>query len=150
MMHFRQRILPFALTLLVGVSLASLLKHDNHLSPRRPCVAQGYSDSSIESSTGDERIFNARDVSRKAQVLDKPTPLYTQEARKNQITGTVTVRLVLNANGTVTNATAINSLPDGLTGQAIEAAQKIAFVPAEKDGRKVSQYATIMYNFNIY
>jgi TonB family protein len=95
-------------------------------------------------------IFNAREVSRKAMVTDKPEPLYTEEARKNQITGTVTLRMVLNANGSVTNVQAVNRLPDGLTEKAIEAAHRIRFVPAEKDGRKVSQYATIMYNFNIY
>ena len=96
------------------------------------------------------RIFNTREVTRRAQVLSRPEPLYTEEARRNQITGTVTLRLVLNANGTVTNITALSRLPDGLTERAIEAARQIRFVPAEKDGRPVSQYATIQYNFNIY
>jgi outer membrane biosynthesis protein TonB len=41
-------------------------------------------------------------------------------------------------------------LPDGLTEKAMEAARRIQFTPAEKDGRRVSQYATINYNFNIY
>jgi TonB family protein len=96
------------------------------------------------------KIFNTREVSRRAQVISRPEPLYTEEARRNQITGTVTLRLVLNANGAVTNITAISRLPDGLTERAIEAARQIKFSPAEKDGRKVSQYATIQYNFNIY
>ena len=96
------------------------------------------------------KIFTPREVSRRAQVLSRPEPLYTEEARRNQITGTVTLRLVLNANGTVTNITALSRLPDGLTEKAIAAARQIRFVPAEKDGRKVSQYATIQYNFNIY
>jgi TonB family protein len=94
--------------------------------------------------------FSPREVSRRAQVISRPEPLYTEEARRNQVTGTVTLRLVLNANGTVTNITAISRLPDGLTERAIEAARQIRFTPAEKDGRKVSQYATIQYNFNIY
>ncbi|MCA1817880.1 MAG: energy transducer TonB, partial [Acidobacteria bacterium] len=97
-----------------------------------------------------DRVFQPREVTRKAQVIDKPEPLYTEEARKNQITGTVTISMVLNANGTVTNISALSRLPDGLTEKAIEAARRIKFVPAEKDGHKVSQYAKIMYNFNIY
>jgi len=96
------------------------------------------------------KTFTPREVTRRAQVLSRPEPLYTEEARRNQITGTVTLRLVLNANGTVTNITAISRLPDGLTEKAIAAARQIRFTPAEKDGRKVSQYATIQYNFNIY
>ena len=96
------------------------------------------------------KIFTTREVSRKAQILAKPEPLYTEEARKNQITGTVTLRMVLNSNGSVTNIVAVSRLPDGLTEKAIAAARQIRFTPAEKDGRKVSQYATIQYNFNIY
>ena len=96
------------------------------------------------------KIFNTREVSKKAQIISKPEPLYTEEARKNQITGTVTLRMVLHSNGTVTNIVAVSRLPDGLTEKAIAAARQIRFSPAEKDGRKVSQYATIQYNFNIY
>jgi TonB family protein len=97
-----------------------------------------------------DRVFNIREVSRHAQIISRPEPLYTEEARRNQLTGTVTLRLVLNANWTVTNVVALSRLPDGLTEKAVEAARRIQFTPAERDGRKVSQYATINYNFNIY
>src|ERR671939_458012 len=33
---------------------------------------------------------------------------------------------------------------------AVAAARSIKFIPAQKDGRAVSQYVTIEYNFNIY
>jgi TonB family protein len=36
-----------------------------------------------------------------------------------------------------------------LTEKAIAAAKKIKFTPAEKDGRPVSQYVTLEYNFHI-
>ncbi|MFL6230515.1 MAG: energy transducer TonB [Pyrinomonadaceae bacterium] len=97
-----------------------------------------------------DRVFNMREVTRRAQIISRPEPLYTEEARRNQLTGTVTLRLVLNANGSVTNVVAVTRLPDGLTEKAMEAARQIKFTPAEKDGRRVSQYATINYNFNIY
>ena len=96
------------------------------------------------------RTFAAREVTRKAQILSKPEPLYTEEARKNQVTGTVRLRLVLGASGSISGITPVSRLPDGLTEKAIEAARRISFTPAEKDGRKVSQYVTIEYNFNIY
>jgi TonB family protein len=94
--------------------------------------------------------FPAREVTRKAQITSKPEPLYTEEARKNQVTGTVRLRLILGASGSVSGITPVSRLPDGLTEKAIEAARRISFTPAEKDGRKVSQYVTIEYNFNIY
>ncbi|HEV7902477.1 MAG TPA: energy transducer TonB [Pyrinomonadaceae bacterium] len=96
------------------------------------------------------RNFRVNEVTRKASITSKPEPLYTEEARKNQVTGTVRLRLVLSASGQVTGITPLTKLPDGLTEKAIEAARRIAFIPAEKDGRKVSQYVTIEYNFNIY
>lgn len=96
------------------------------------------------------KTFAARDVTRKAQITSKPEPLYTEEARKNQVTGTVRLRLILGASGSVSGITPVSRLPDGLTEKAIEAARRISFKPAEKDGRKVSQYVTIEYNFNIY
>ena len=96
------------------------------------------------------RTFHPKDVTRKANITSKPEPLYTEEARKNQVTGTVRLRLILGASGSVSGITPLSRLPDGLTEKAIEAARKISFRPAEKDGRKVSQYVTIEYNFNIY
>ena len=96
------------------------------------------------------RTFQAREVTRKAQIISKPEPLYTEEARKNQVTGTVRLRVILNASGSISGISPISRLPDGLTEKAIEAARRISFKPAEKDGRKVSQYVQIEYNFNIY
>jgi TonB family protein len=96
------------------------------------------------------KTFSQREVTRKANITSKPEPLYTEEARKNQVTGTVRLRLILGASGSVSGITPLSRLPDGLTEKAIEAARRISFTPAEKDGRKVSQYVTIEYNFNIY
>jgi len=95
-------------------------------------------------------VFSPRDVDRKARILTRPEPQYTQLAKENQVTGTVTLRAILAASGKVTNIRAISGLPYGLTEQAIAAARKIEFEPAMKDGRPVSQYIQIEYNFNPY
>jgi TonB family protein len=96
------------------------------------------------------RIFNGKDVSRRAIITFNPEPLFTEEARRNNTTGEVILKVVLTAAGQVTNIVPVKRLPDGLTEKAIEAASRIKFTPAEKDGHKVSQYSTIVYNFNIY
>jgi TonB family protein len=96
------------------------------------------------------RIFNGKDVNSKARILEKPEPQYTEAARKNQITGTVVIRAVFSSAGQVTNIVAISRLPDGLTEKAIGAARQIRFVPATKDGRPVSMYMQLEYNFNLY
>lgn len=96
------------------------------------------------------RIFSGKDVNSKARVLSKPEPQYTEEARKNQITGTVVLRAVFTSGGQVTNIRSISGLPYGLTERAIAAARQIRFTPATKDGRPVSMYIQLEYNFNLY
>ena len=96
------------------------------------------------------KIFNGKEVTSKARVLEKPEPTYTEAARKNQITGTVTLRAIFSSSGAVTNIHAVSGLPDGLTERAIAAAKSIRFVPATKDGHPVSMWMELQYNFNLY
>jgi len=96
------------------------------------------------------KVLSGSDVTSKAQILAKPEPVYTEIARQNKITGTVVLRAVFSSGGQVTNIHAVSGLPDGLTERAIEAAKKIRFVPATKDGHPVSMWMQLEYNFNLY
>ena len=96
------------------------------------------------------RTFKPGEVTRKAVITAKPEPGFTEEARKNNVTGTVRLRAILSASGSVQGISVVKGLPDGLTEKAIAAAKNIRFTPAQKDGRTVSQYVTLEYNFNIY
>lgn len=95
-------------------------------------------------------VHTARDVTRKAVILSKPEPSFTEEAREELIVGTVRIRLVLAADGKVRHLLVLRSLPYGLTQEAIKAARRIKFIPAMKNGIPVSQFATVEYNFNIF
>ena len=99
---------------------------------------------------GYDRTFRGNEVTQKWRVLSKPEPQYTEEARKNQITGTVVLSAVFTSNGEVTQIRAVKTLPYGLTEKAIAAARQIKFVPASKDGHVVSVYIHLEYNFNLY
>jgi TonB family protein len=101
-------------------------------------------------SDSDRTIFIGTEVTTKARVLVKPEPTYTQAAREAQIEGTVVLRAVFAADGTVSNILVVSSLPKGLTQRAIEAARKIKFTPAEINGVPVSIFMQIEYNFNLY
>jgi TonB family protein len=100
--------------------------------------------------SGDDRAFRPGELTRRATIFARPEPTYTEWARKFSVTGTVRVRAILKADGTVGSAAALTRLPHGLTRKALEAMRAIKFEPAEKDGCKVSQYVTVDYNFNIY
>jgi TonB family protein len=102
-------------------------------------------------STEDEnKVFTTKEVTRKAVIVSRPPPQYTEAARRNAVTGTVVLRAVFNSGGQVTNIRAIKGLPDGLTEKAILAARNIRFIPAMKEGRYVHQYIQIEYNFSLY
>jgi protein TonB len=96
------------------------------------------------------KTFRGNEVTQKARIISKPEPQYTEEARKNQITGTVVLKAVLSSSGEVTSIRPVSQLPYGLTEKAIAAARQIRFTPAVKDGHTVSQWIQIEYNFNLY
>lgn len=95
-------------------------------------------------------VYKVKEVDQRIAISLKPEPGYTTEARKNDVTGTVSLRCIFHSSGTVTNITVLKELPDGLTEKAIAAAKQIKFTPAMKDGRPVSMYAVVNYSFEIY
>ena len=99
---------------------------------------------------GRDGVLRAGDVTRRAVLISKPEPGFTEAARRNNVTGVVKLRLALRADGTVSDISVVKGLPDGLTERAIEAAKRIRFTPAQKEGRNVSQWVSVEYNFNIY
>lgn len=99
--------------------------------------------------TANESSITGKASESKARLLDKPQPHYTARAKNEQIAGTVVLRCVFASDGKVTNIEVIQGLPAGLTEAAIEAARKIKFIPATKDGRNVSMWMQLEYNFNL-
>jgi TonB family protein len=106
--------------------------------------------SSGNNTDNPNRPFRASEVNQRARVLFKPEPQYTEEARRNQISGTVLLRVIFSASSQVLDIRTIHGLPFGLTEQAIKAARQIRFTPALKGDRPVSVYMQLEYNFNLY
>ena len=96
------------------------------------------------------KLFVGKDVNRKAVLVMKPEPTYTEEARQNAVTGVVVLKVVFFSDGSVGNIRTVYGLPYGLTEQAIQAARKMKFIPAVKDGKFVSMWMQLEYNFNLY
>jgi protein TonB len=101
----------------------------------------------VSESAGD-KIYTGREVDVKARLLTKPEPRYTADARKNEISGTVILKVVFAKTGQVQNIRVASGLPYGLTEQAINAAKQIKFTPAMIDGNPVSMWMQLEYNFS--
>lgn len=105
----------------------------------------------LHNRPGDEQVVypSAEGVVR-ARILRRTEPTYTEVARREGVEGTVVLRAVFSSDGTVKHILVIRGLPYGLTQEAIQAARKIKFVPATKEGKPVSQFIQIEYNFSLY
>ncbi len=89
-------------------------------------------------------------VTEKIKFISKPKASYTDQARTNQIQGTVRLRVTFSASGQVGSIAPVSGLPYGLTEQAIAAARQIRFEPAKRNGVPIPTTAVVEYNFNIY
>jgi protein TonB len=97
-----------------------------------------------------EHAFKASEVTRPALITFKPEPGFTVEARRDLIEGVVRLRALLKYDGTVEIIEVVQGLPEGLTERSVEAAKKIRFQPATRNGRTVTQSVILEYNFNVY
>ncbi len=83
------------------------------------------------------------------EIISKPTPAYTDEARKLRLEGEVLLEVVFEASGTVRVVRVLRGLGHGLDENAIRAAQQIHFKPALKAGQPTDSTATLHVIFQL-
>jgi TonB family protein len=88
-------------------------------------------------------------VDRPVEIVFKPTPEYTDEARSARIEGTVSLELEFTAAGDVRVLRVVSGLGHGLDEAAQRAALNIRFKPAQSDGRAVDSRATVHITFRL-
>ena len=74
---------------------------------------------------------------------------YTEIARINRLEGTVSLSVVFNTSGQITDIRVIRGLPDGLTRRAIHAVRQICFEPATIDDMPVNARGEMELNFHL-
>jgi TonB family protein len=84
------------------------------------------------------------------RVVYDPDPEYSEEARKAKYQGTVTLWLVVSAEGKPYDIRVQRSLGMGLDEKAIEAVKQWRFEPARKDGHPVPVMINVEVNFRLY
>jgi tetratricopeptide (TPR) repeat protein len=89
-------------------------------------------------------------VTTKARIFSKPEPQYTEEARSKLVTGRVIIGATFGADGTVSHLLVVKDLPCGLTERSMNVARQIKFTPALIDGRPVSTFIRLEYNFKLF
>ena len=84
-----------------------------------------------------------------AEIISKPTPAYTQEARNLRIEGEVLVEAVLQASGNLRVVRVVRGLGHGLDDNAVRAAEKIHFRPAMRNGEPADSTVVLHIIFQL-
>src|SRR6185436_17047518 len=88
-------------------------------------------------------------IDQPVEIIFKPTPEYTDEARSARIEGTVSLELEFTAAGDVRVLRVVRGLGHGLDEAAQRAALRIRFKPAQSDGRPIDSRATVHITFRL-
>jgi len=83
------------------------------------------------------------------EILVKPRPEYTDEARKMRIEGEVSLRVLFTSSGEVRVLEVTHGLGYGLNENAVRAAEQIRFKPAQRAGQPVDSAAIVHIAFQL-
>jgi TonB family protein len=83
------------------------------------------------------------------EILSKPNPKFTEEARKLGLQGEVVLAVVFTASGKLRVLRVVKGLGHGLDESAWRAAEQISFKPAQRDGEPVDFPATLRVVFQL-
>ncbi len=84
-----------------------------------------------------------------AEILSKPVPIYTDEARAQKIEGEVLLEVTFEATGKIHVLRVVRGLGHGLDDAAVRAAEQIRFKPALKDGQPSDSIAVLHIIFQL-
>lgn len=84
-----------------------------------------------------------------AEIISKPVPTYTSEARAQRIEGEVLLEVVFEASGRLRVLRVVRGLGHGLDDAAVRAAEQIRFKPALKDGQPSDSTAVVHIIFQL-
>jgi len=90
-----------------------------------------------------------RNTGRSVEIISKPTPGYTEEARQLRVEGEVLLRVRFLTSGEVRVLKVVQVRGHGLDEQGMHAAEKIKFKPAEHDGQQIDSEATVHMIFEL-
>lgn len=110
----------------------------------RPATAEGAPLRASET----EQVLKPEEVSHKAIIVWQPDPgIYEEVLRLNAPVHKLKIQMVLAASGQVAEVKILGGVTPTINERVAKAAKYMKFIPAEKDGRPVSQWHTAEYVF---
>jgi TonB family protein len=110
----------------------------------------GFSDMGTATPATAPRTTKAEEPDLKpVEIISKPKPVYTVQARELGLQGEVQVEVVFTSTGAVKVLRIARGLGHGLDEAAVKAAEQIRFKPAQRDGRAVDFKAIVNIIFRL-
>lgn len=116
---------------------------------RKTANTGGFGDATVALGPSRRARTTAESTGTPVEIIFKPRPVYTGEARRRQIEGEVLLEVLFRTTGEITVTNVIRGLGYGLDEAAIEAAQGIRFRPAMRAGENVDSQATVHIVFQL-
>lgn len=84
------------------------------------------------------------------KIVAKPHASYTDRARRNGVSGTISMAVVFTADRKIGQVMVLKGLGYGLDEEAVKAAANIVFEPETENGKPITVVKTLQYSFTIY
>ena len=145
---------PEAVTRRAGVARVSGFAAENALpvtNSVRPVAHNtgAFGDTSVAAPSAITAHRTAAPATASLEILDKPRPSYTEEARRLNIEGEVLLEVVFQASGQTQVVRVVRGLGHGLDESAMAAARQIHFRPAQRDGAAIDSSAVVHIMFQL-
>jgi TonB family protein len=114
-------------------------------------LGEGFDDATLVAAVQPHHtgIAAALPVTRSVEILSKPRPAYTEDARRQRIEGEVLLQILFTASGQVHVLGTVRGLGHGLDESAVAAAEAIRFRPAERAGIAADSTAIVHIVFQL-
>lgn len=109
----------------------------------------GFSETAAPRATKPAPARPASPLDAEVEILSRPKPVYTEEARSLRLEGDVVLSVVFEAGGVLRILSVAQGLGHGLDEAAVDAAKKIRFNPARRDGGPVDYAANLRVVFRL-
>ena len=126
-----------------GDGIANPGRSDGRGSGNGNVRAGGFGDAAAQTAAPQPRAVISAPTTTPVEILSKPKPVYTDEARRLGLQGEVLVQVLFSADGQAQVLRIVQGLGHGLDEAAVSAASKIRFKPAQQNGQPIDSTAVV-------
>lgn len=122
-----------------------------HSAPQeaRSVETGGFKNVVIKATSSSAQQLQEQPVLQPVEIIYKPRPVYTLEARQQKVEGEVLLDVVFTASGSLQVNRVVKGLGHGLDDMAVAAAKRMQFHPARRDGKPYDSAALVRIVFQL-